>query len=83
MYSKESIAWLNSLNNSNIQHALTGGEVNICGAKVDGFDEKTNTICQYHGCFSHGCNICFKSESIDNKNKESMDDLYKKNTRAK
>ena len=50
-YSKQSISWLNSLGNPNIKHALNGGEQIICGAKVDGFDEKTNTVYQYHGCF--------------------------------
>jgi hypothetical protein len=53
MYSKGSITWLNTF--TNVLHALNGGEINICGAKVDGFNQETNTVYQYHGCFWHGC----------------------------
>ena len=51
-YSAASINWLMSLQ-ADIRHALNGGEVKICAAKVDGFDAKTNTVDQYHGCFWH------------------------------
>jgi hypothetical protein len=46
--------------------------VKICGSKVDGFDEKTNTVYQYHGCFWHGCIKCYSSDFINNKNKTAM-----------
>lgn len=59
-YSKQSIAWLNSFNNKNIKHALNGEEVKICGAKVDGYNERTRTIYQYFGCFWHRCPQCYK-----------------------
>lgn len=39
-YSKKSISWLNTF--VNVQHALNGGEVEICGAKVDGYDDRTS-----------------------------------------
>ena len=52
MYSKGSITWLNTF--ASVQHALNGGEINICGAKFDGFNHKTNIVYQYHGCFWHG-----------------------------
>ncbi|KAK7598318.1 hypothetical protein V9T40_006553 [Parthenolecanium corni] len=74
-FSKQSILWLDSLNNSNIKHALTGGEVEICGAKVDGYDDTTKTVYQYHGCFWHGCPKCYSSDFINNVKKETMDDL--------
>lgn len=77
-YSKQSISWLNSLGNPNIKHALNGGEQIICGAKVDGFDENSNTVYQYHGCFWHGCEKCFSECTINNVNKEEMGDLYSK-----
>jgi hypothetical protein len=77
-YSQQSISWLNSLNNPDIKHALNNGEVKICGLKVDGFDEKTNTVYQYHGCFWHGCIKCYSSDFINNKNKTVMEDLYEK-----
>ena len=77
-YSRQSISWLNSLENPNIKHALNGSEQMICGAKVDGFDEKTNTVYQYHGCFWHGCQKCYNEGSINNVNQEEMGDLYEK-----
>lgn len=75
-YSKASIAWLRQF--SNVRHALNGGEVTICGAKVDGFDENTNTVYQYHGCFFHGCKKCYNPDTINKLNNETMDDLYEK-----
>jgi len=42
MYSKRSIAWLNTF--TSIQHALNSGEISICGAKVDEFNQNTNTV---------------------------------------
>jgi hypothetical protein len=50
--------------------------VKICGAKVDGFDEKTTIAYQYHGCFWHGCLRCHNRDSINNKSKTTMEDLY-------
>jgi hypothetical protein len=81
MYSKGSISWLNTF--TNVQHALNGGEVTICGAKVDGFNQETNTVYQYHGCFWHGCPNCYNEDTINNVNHETMGDLYQKNQRKK
>jgi len=75
-YSKESIAWLESLENPNIRHALRGGEVGFCGARVDGYDATTGTVYQYHGCFWHGCPRCHKPDFVNNVRKMSMEDLY-------
>jgi len=74
MYSKESIAWLNTF--SNVQNALNGEEINTCGAKVDRFNQETNTVYQYHGCFWHGCPKCYNEDKINNENLETMGDLY-------
>ena len=27
---------------------------------VDGFDEETNTVFEFYGCYFHGCPRCFK-----------------------
>jgi hypothetical protein len=67
---------LNSFHNPNIKHALNDGEVKMCRSKVDGFDEKTNTFYQYHGCFWDGCKKCYNQDFINNKNKTTMEDLY-------
>lgn len=44
-----------------IHHALCGhaGELWIEGAPVDGYDPKTLTVFQYHGCHWHGRKHCF------------------------
>ena len=44
---------------------LTKGEKKIARAFVDRFDEETNTIYQFQGCFYHGCLKCY-SASIYN-----------------
>lgn len=78
-YSKQSIMWIEHFNNKNICHALNGGEKVILGIRVDGFDEKLNTVYQYLGCFWHGCTRCFSdSEIINNVNNETMEDLFEK-----
>lgn len=74
MYSKESVTWLNTF--TNVQHALNGGEISICGTKVDGFNQKTNTVYQYHGCFWHGCPKCYSKDTINNIKHETMGDLH-------
>jgi hypothetical protein len=77
MYSKGSITWLNTF--TGVQQALNGGEVDICGATVDGFKYETNTVYQYHGFFWHGCPKCYNVDTINNVSHETMGDLYKKN----
>ncbi|KAK7588176.1 hypothetical protein V9T40_005421 [Parthenolecanium corni] len=79
-YSKQSISWLACFEDPNIRHALNGGEVKLCGAKVDGYDESTKTVYQYHGCFWHGCPKCYKPYFINNVKAETMDNLYQKTT---
>ncbi|XP_008187431.1 uncharacterized protein LOC103310553 [Acyrthosiphon pisum] len=78
-FSDKSIKWLKSkiLNeNKNIKHALNGGEVTICGARVDGYHETEKKVYQYHGCFWHGCPDCFNSNEINPVNNNTMSDLY-------
>ena len=29
-----------------------------CGRFVDGFDEDSNVVYQFHGCYYHGCKKC-------------------------
>ena len=75
MYSKKSITWLNAF--PNVQHALNGGEATICGNKVDGFNQETNTVFQFHWCFWHGCPKCYNEDTINNINRETMGDIRK------
>ena len=32
--------------------------------KVDGFHWDTNTVYEYHGCYWHGCPVCFEQDQI-------------------
>ena len=58
-YSKAAIKWIESIS-TDIRHAENFGEYSIPGTKfkVDGYDEKTNTVYEFHGCFWHGCDKC-------------------------
>ena len=76
MYSKSSITWLNTF--KNVQHALNGREVTICGSKVDGFNQENNTVYRFHACFWHGCPKCYHDDTINNINHETMSDLHEK-----
>ncbi|KAK3753686.1 hypothetical protein QZH41_013132, partial [Actinostola sp. cb2023] len=40
------------------------GETVILGAKVDGYDSKTRTVYQFHGCFWHACSTCFPNAQM-------------------
>ena len=81
-YSKMSIMWLNYVSTTkglNIQHALNGGEkkLTIDGKTytVDGFCEETNTVYEFHGCFWHGCQNCYKPNIVNSKNQMDMGTL--------
>ena len=46
-----------------IRHSFNGGEVTVFtpaqAYRVDGFDELTNTVYEFHGCLWHGCPTCY------------------------
>ena len=68
--SAEGMFWLLSqeFQFPNLRHALsTQGEKVICGLPVDGFDEASNTVLQFHGCFWHGCPKCCYTDRSFNK----------------
>jgi len=75
-YSKGSIAWLNTF--PHVRHVLNGREIGTCGAKVDGFNQDTNTVYQYHGCFWHGCPECYNEDTINNIKHQTVGDLHPK-----
>lgn len=77
-FSKESINWLSSLNNPNIKHALNGGEESLGGFKVDGFDEDSNTIYEFHGCYWHGCEECYEPNTMNTTINQTMRTLKAK-----
>ncbi|KAK3097803.1 hypothetical protein FSP39_013348 [Pinctada imbricata] len=76
--------WLNWLNHSsglNIVHKLNQGQEKRVGKyPVDGFDEDSNTIYQFHGCYWHG-HRCWLTKSQHGKEKwEAIADKRAKKT---
>ncbi|KXJ20593.1 putative uncharacterized transposon-derived protein F54H12.3 [Exaiptasia diaphana] len=62
VYSFQALEWLHSLNLPSMLSALSPqGEVTLLGDKVDGYDETTKTVYQYHGC-----EVCFKNRFTTN-----------------
>ncbi|KAI8486091.1 hypothetical protein Bbelb_361910 [Branchiostoma belcheri] len=59
-----------------IQHVNNGGEKRVCGRKVGGFCAERNIVYEYHGCFYHGCQKCFKPHTKNPVNDTIMIDLY-------
>ncbi|KAG8192310.1 hypothetical protein JTE90_002131 [Oedothorax gibbosus] len=80
--SADSIRWLDSVASDKrivIRHANNGtGEVKIGGVSVDGFCEATRTIYQYHGCFYHGCQLCYNPDVVNPVSGFSMRSLAQK-----
>jgi hypothetical protein len=88
-YSAISIEWLSSLpqdDDINIRHALNGGEYKIPNSKyfADGFCSKTNTIYEFHGCYWHGCPVCYPNRSEFNLvNKKTFEECYSNTLKKK
>ncbi|WAQ94774.1 hypothetical protein MAR_007245 [Mya arenaria] len=62
-----------------IQHGRNVGEKQIGPYKVDGYyetEEGEKDVLEMNGCFWHGCNRCFKSNTINSVNDMTMGDLY-------
>ena len=49
-----------------VRHVRNGGEVQALTPAqcyyVDGFDQQTNTVLEFYGCYFHGCPRCLKKE---------------------
>jgi G:T-mismatch repair DNA endonuclease (very short patch repair protein) len=50
---------------------------------VDGFDSRTNTIFQYHGCYWHGCLNCFPNRLKINRKEKTFQECYERTTKLK
>eukprot|EP00057_Strongylocentrotus_purpuratus_P033052 XP_789947.2 PREDICTED: uncharacterized protein LOC585011 [Strongylocentrotus purpuratus] len=61
-----------------IRHAFNGGERKVHGRYVDGYaevgDEKH--IFEFLGCYFHGCEVCYKSDTINRRCNKKMGVLY-------
>ena len=60
--------------NIHIRYKNNGGEINFDDSNylLDGWCEENQTIYEYHGCYWHGCNRCFKQESFDLNQRETF-----------
>jgi hypothetical protein len=52
------------------------GEKTLLGAPVDGYDEATATVYQFHGCFWHWCPLCYGSVEKDARQMEYQQRFY-------
>ena len=63
-----------------IQHARNKGEYRIPNSNytVDGYDEDTNTVYEFQGCFWHGCCSRYPNRSESHRRLEdrTMEDVY-------
>ena len=83
-FSKDSILWLEwtalERGLANLRHALTArGEKKFGPYWVDGYDEEEDEAFEYHGCFWHGCPVCYPRDRTTTKNPvtgQSMSELY-------
>lgn len=65
--STKAIKWLeyeSEKRNAHIHHLRRGhgGERYIGNLPVDGYDPKTKTVCQFHGCHWYGCLRCYPED---------------------
>ena len=79
--SQQAISWLEKTGKKlgiHIHHALCrhGGERWILGAPVDGYDPRSGTIFQYHGCWWHGCRRCFADRDTRIAHGKMREELY-------
>ena len=82
-YSRKAINWLNYVSykdNIAIQHAECNGEFRIPGTKykADGYCSTNNTIYEFHGCYYHGCALCFDAEDLNETTDCFFGDLFQK-----
>ena len=68
-HSKVALEWLlwqdSKFPEPRIRHARNAGEYRIPNSRytVDGYDEETNTVYEFQGCFFHGCRTCYPNRT--------------------
>ena len=66
-FSRSSIEWLEYVSKTegiDLRHACNGGEYQVGGKYcVDGYNDSSKTVYQFHGCHWHGCPKCFQPET--------------------
>lgn len=65
-YSIKACRWLAWMGRRcSIRHAKNGGEVRLENYTVDGYDENTQTVYEFHGCYWHCCPTCYPDRATD------------------
>ena len=68
LYYQENLLGKEGASVDRIKHVRNGGEQSIRTAnkiyKVDGYDDTTRTVYEFHGCFYHGCPKCYPVRDI-------------------
>lgn len=59
------LKYISEKDNIFIQHAKNLGEKKVGQFYLDGFCETKKKIIEFHGCKWHGCQVCYKSNTID------------------
>ena len=77
----EWLHWKADTTSREILHARNDGEYHIPGTRyhADGYHDASRTVYEFHGCFWHGCNRCYKNrfESHQRLEGRTFDDVYK------
>ncbi|XP_053390166.1 uncharacterized protein LOC128553084 [Mercenaria mercenaria] len=79
-YSIKGVRWLQAeatTTGKPIRHALNGGEVRIGPYSVNGYNAETNTVYEFLGCWTHGCETCYPKREVKNTySLKTMNTLY-------
>ncbi|XP_041478761.1 uncharacterized protein LOC121426498 isoform X1 [Lytechinus variegatus] len=80
-YSIKSVEWLTHMSREKeieIRHALNGGERKVHGRYVDGYGERGDEkyVFEFLGCYFHGCEMCFKPDTLNPRCDKKMGVLY-------
>ena len=82
-YSRKAVNWINYMSckeNIFIQHAECKDEFRIPGTKykADGYCAANNTVYEFHGCYYHGCPLCYDAEDLNETTDCFFGDLFQK-----
>ena len=84
-HSKVALEWLlwqdSKFPEPRIRHARNAGEYRIPNSRytVDGYDEETNTVYEFQGCFFHVCRTCYPNRTEPHSRLENRcaDDVFR------
>ncbi|XP_018573827.1 uncharacterized protein LOC108912895 [Anoplophora glabripennis] len=54
------LVWEEKQRDINIIHSAKQQEAIVQGVKIDGYIHETKQVFEFHGCYYHGCPICYK-----------------------